>query len=396
MIRIMHAHKLATLALAWLAACERQPMSSPLGATRDDLEQVYRRRDPALAGHQRAEAVVVGPDGITVLASASPKGDTDHTWLLRLADDGSLAWEHHYEPTQGTGRALVALRRGFAIAGDVQRDAMAYQASLLRVDPAGTVVGAASLGPRGVTGFYAVTARADDAVVAGGTTRWKGWIVATDAALQSPSETSLDVDEVNALTTLPSGEVAALAAVEKSTTGFGRARLSALGGDGTVRWSVQLPSSGRGDPAALATLPDGLLVAGNGAARDVDPSHIWLARVSPDGKLVREHALDGGSSAWRARAVATLPDGFAIAGDVTASGGQRTPQVWWLTTDGETRLQRAYGDGDLVTGLAATRDGGLVLVGSTTHGPGKTNVWVVRLDPKGDVVWQRVFGAPAS
>jgi hypothetical protein len=148
--------------------------------------------------------------------------------------------------------------------------------------------------------------------------------------------------------------------------------------------------------AALATLPDGLLVAGNGAARDVDPSHIWLARVSPAGKLVREHALDGGSSAWRARAVAALPDGFAIAGDVTAPGGQRTPQVWWLTTDGETRLQRAYGDGDLVTGLAATRDGGLVLVGSTTHGPGKTNVWVVRLDPKGDVVWQRVFGAPAS
>jgi hypothetical protein len=59
-------------------------------------------------------------------------------------------------------------------------------------------------------------------------------------------------------------------------------------------------------------------------------------------------------------------------------------------------LQRAYGDGELVTGLTATRDGGLVLVGSTTHGAGKTNVWVVRLDPKGDVVWQRVFGAPAS
>ena len=371
-------------------------MSSPLAASRDDLEQVYRHRDPALAGHQRAEAVVVGADGITVLASANPKGDTDHSWLLRLADDGSLAWEHHYEPTHGSGRALVALRRGFAIAGDVQRDAMAYQASLLRVDSAGTVVGATSLGPRGVTGFYAVTARADDAVVAGGTTRWKGWIVTTDAALQSPGEVSLDVDEVNALATLPSGEVAALAAVEKSTTGFGRARLIALGGDGTVRWSVQMPSSGRGDPAALAALPDGVLVAGNGAARDSDPSHIWFARVSPAGKLVREHALDGGSSAWRARAVAALPDGFAIAGDVTAPGGQRTPQVWWLTADGESRLQRAYGDGELVTGLAATRDGGLVLVGSTTHGAGKTNVWVVRLDPKGDVVWQRVFGAPAS
>jgi hypothetical protein len=42
------------------------------------------------------------------------------------------------------------------------------------------------------------------------------------------------------------------------------------------------------------------------------------------------------------------------------------------------------------------RDGGLVVVGSTPQGPGKTNVWIVRLDPGGEVVWQRVFGAPAG
>src|SRR5258706_4861928 len=90
--------KLAALAVAWLAGCERQPMSSPVSSTRDDLEQVYRLHDPALAGHQRAEAVAVSADGITVLASANPKGETDHTWLLRLADDGSVTWQHHYEP----------------------------------------------------------------------------------------------------------------------------------------------------------------------------------------------------------------------------------------------------------------------------------------------------------
>jgi hypothetical protein len=331
-----------------------------------------------------------------VLASANPRGETDHTWLLRLADDGTLAWEHHYDEGYGTGRALVALRRGFAIAGDVQRGAMAYQAALLRVDPAGAVTGATSIGPRGVTGFYAVTARGDDGVVAGGTTRWKGWLVTSDAALKQIGEAPVDVDEIKALATLASGDVAAMAAVEKSTTGFGRTRLLALAGDGTVRWSVQLPSSGRGDPAALAVLPDGLLVAGNGAADDRDPAHIWLARVDLAGKPVWEHTLDGGPAAWRARAAAALPDGFAVAGEVAPPDGPRTPQVWRLTADGRVRWQRACGDGEFVTGLAATRDGGLVLVGSTSHGPGKTNVWVVRLDPKGDVVWQRVFGAPAG
>jgi hypothetical protein len=49
----------------------------------------------------------------------------------------------------------------------------------------------------------------------------------------------------------------------------------------------------------------------------------------------------------------------------------------------------------LVTGLAATHDGGLVIVGSTANGPGKTNVWIVRFDLDGNVVWQRVFGSSA-
>lgn len=385
--------------VAWLAACEK-PMS-PISSTREDLEQVYLLHDPALAGHQRAEAVVAGADGVTVLASANPKGETEHTWLLRVADDGAVTWERHYDPAYGTGRAITGLRRGgFAIAGDVRRGAMAYQASLLSVDATGAVTGAASIGPRGVTGFYAVQARSDDAIAAGGTSRWKGWLVSTDAALQHPSEAPLDADEVNGLVVLPSGDLAVLAAVEKSTTGFGLARLAAIAADGTVRWQAQLPSTGRGDPAALVALSDGAVVAlGTGAPGDRDLAQVWLARVEATGKLAWERTLEGAPDAWRARAAAAFPDGsVAVAGETATPDGQRAPHVWRLGSDGAVRWQHRYGGqgGELVTGLAATRDGGLVVVGSTAQGPGKTNVWIVRLDPSGAVMWQRVFGAPAA
>src|SRR5207244_6911792 len=108
-------------------------VTGPLSATRDDLEQAYRVHDPNLAGHQRAEAVAVGPEGITVLASANPKGETDHTWLLRLGLDGAVAWQRHYEPAYGTGRALSRQRDGaLVIAGDVRRGAMAYPGAVPR------------------------------------------------------------------------------------------------------------------------------------------------------------------------------------------------------------------------------------------------------------------------
>jgi hypothetical protein len=393
--------KLAAVWIAWLAVGCEKPMTGPISSTKEDLEQVYRLHDSALAGHQRAEAVVVGADGITVLASANPDGEAEHTWLLRLDADGALIWERHHAPAHGTGRAIAALPRGgFAIAGDVRRGAMAYQGSLLSVDAAGAVTGSVSLGPHGATGFYAVQARSDGAIVAAGTARWKGWIVSADAALQRPIEAPIEVDEVNGLAVLPSGDVVAMASVEKSTTGFGLTRLVAVAADRAVRWQTVLPSAGRGDPAALvATADGGLLAVGNGAAADRDPAHVWLARADAAGKLAWERTLDGSPTAWRARAAAALPDGgFAVAGETVSPAGQRAPHVWRLAGDGAVQWQRAYGgpDAEMVTGLAATHDGGLIMVGSTAGGPGKTNVWIVRLDPNGDVRWQRVFGTPAA
>jgi hypothetical protein len=214
------------------------------------------------------------------------------------------------------------------------------------------------------------------------------------------SENPIEVDEVDRLAVLPPRDVVMMASVEKSTTGFGRTGLIAAAADRAVRWQLTLPSAGRGDPAALVVAPDGgLLAVGNGATTDRDPTHVWLARVDTAGKLTWERTLDGAPAAWRSRAAAALPDGdVAVAGETAPATGRGAPHVWRLGGDGAVRWDRGYGgpDGEQVTGVAATRDGGLVVVGSTANGPGKTNVWVLRLDPDGRVVWQRAFGSPAA
>src|SRR5258708_1069893 len=104
-----------TLAIAVCAAtlgCNRSPMENALAPTSEDLEQGYGGGDPNLGGQQGGEAVVVGPGGITVLCTANPKGDGEHTWLIRLADDGTVGWQRHYPASQGVGRAIAALPGG--------------------------------------------------------------------------------------------------------------------------------------------------------------------------------------------------------------------------------------------------------------------------------------------
>lgn len=374
-----------------------------LSMSKDDLERAYQVHDPLHAGHQGAEAVVVGPEGITVLATANPAGDSEHTWVLRLNLDGVVTWEHHYDPKYGAARAFTRLSRGgFMIAGEVQCSATAYQAALLQIDAAGEVVGAAAFGPRGLTGFNSVQARTDGTTLAAGSSAWKGWLVTIDPTLRNRGERTIAVDEIQTIRLLPSGDLDVLGITERSTTGFGRTQLASVAPSGEVRWQRMLPTSGRGDPAALVIRQDGgALAMGTGTSDEHGLSHIWLAYCDHTGAVTWERTLTATPANAGGLAAVGLPDGYAVAGETATPGGERTPHVWRLGADGAPRWDQRYqGSGagqafEILSGLDATSDGGLILVGSTTRGPGRTNVWVMRLAADGKVVWQRVFGSAA-
>ena len=379
----------------------RNDMNASIAPSRDDLEQAYRMPDPNFAGHQEAEAVVVGIDGITVLCSTNPKGEGEHTWLIQLADDGSTRWERHYAPGQGTGRAMAALPGGgFVIAGDVQRSEMEYQARLMRVDAGGGVIATGTFGPRGATGFVAVVILSDGLTFAGGTARRKGWLLRADNDLRASWDLTIDdVDNVNGLASLADGGFAMVATQEKLTVAHGMTRLTAFAGDQRLRWQKRLPTTGRGEPAALAAFPDGGLVAvGHRAASERDTAQLWVVRVDMAGEVAWERLHGRADEERRGRAIVPLPDGgVAVAGDALRDG-RRGLRVVRLVADGTVAWERPYGGGkheyDVARGLAQTSDGGLVLVGLTTaKGPGKTNVWIMRLDGDGRLLWDRVFGS---
>ncbi|HMG56471.1 MAG TPA: hypothetical protein VK601_23385, partial [Kofleriaceae bacterium] len=370
----------------------------------------YRTADPNLAGHQSAEAVVVHGNDITVLCSANPKGDGEHTWLIRLAADGAVAWQHHFSPDQGVGRALAALPDGgFAIAGEIQRSAMEYQAYLLRTDAAGNPVAGAAFGPRGVTGFTSLTVLDDGAPLAGGAVNGHGWLVQVDprldpapdpkagAKLRATWDAPLaEVDDVFGLVPLDGG-FAMVARRERSTLRFGRTRAAAFQADRKVRWQVELPAEGRGEPAGLARLPGGgVALVGHHAASDHARSKIWVAKVTGADQVAWQRTLGSPEDECRGRAIAALPDGGVVVAGDALRDGKRGLRLARIGPDGAMIWEHALGDAtgqDVARGIAPTADGGFVVVGSTSSkGAGKTNVWIVKLDSDGRRVWDRAFG----
>jgi hypothetical protein len=100
----------------------------------------------------------------------------------------------------------------------------------------------------------------------------------------------------------------------------------------------------------------------------------------------------------------TRDGGFIIAGDTRSFMTDKKKKtkgdyfnVWVVRLDstGQIVWQRMYvgPKSDNCSGMIAAADGGYMLVGTTdSYGAGMSDVWVVRLDDEGQIVWQKTFG----
>ncbi|MDR1874277.1 MAG: hypothetical protein LBQ90_04585, partial [Synergistaceae bacterium] len=107
----------------------------------------------------------------------------------------------------------------------------------------------------------------------------------------------------------------------------------------------------------------------------------------------------------------TRDGGYVVAGytssaDGDVSGFQGGWSDCWvvkLNATGSIEWQKAFGgsDFDTVTSIQQTIDGGYIVAGNTVstdgdvssfHGKGKRNIWVVKLNAKGSIEWQKTPG----
>ncbi len=148
----------------------------------------------------------------------------------------------------------------------------------------------------------------------------------------------------------------------------------------------------------MISLLFGVVATAEAAARNPNPSSkiVWqhsFGGTADDGAHSLQLTSDGG---W-------ITAGFTQSrdGDVKDFRGKSDALVIKYDSSGKVMWSRVYGEGerDVVYCLALTYDGGYIFTGSTEHCTdeeahycGSNDLWVVRLDAKGEVLWQRCFG----
>ena len=173
-----------------------------------------------------------------------------------------------------------------------------------------------------------------------------------------------------------------------------------LDADGDVAWTLGFwrPGAGRHFLFDAAELDDrSWVAAGATGILDQPPQAGWIVRIAADGSLLWQFEY-GGGSVEAAHAVTTTADGGFVVAGASSSSGAGSDDVWVMKVDGAGAIvwQRTFGggDADAAEDIVELADGGFAVVGSTNSlTPSGHAPWILRLDAGGNPLWHRVVAS---
>ncbi len=147
----------------------------------------------------------------------------------------------------------------------------------------------------------------------------------------------------------------------------------------------------------IPTSDNHLLLAGYGAFSAQGDGDAYVLKAAPDGQIVWQKTY-GGPDEDMAISLKETPDGYLVGG-WTRSFGAGGYDFWLLklNPDGQIVWQKTYGKGrhEQIWSVDADASGYLLVGGSNSSGIGRTDVWVIKTDPNGNIIWQKKYGTSA-
>src|SRR3989442_12321762 len=150
--------------------------------------------------------------------------------------------------------------------------------------------------------------------------------------------------------------------------------------------------------SAQQTSDGGFIVAGTsdifGPRTGTDQA--WVFKLDQAGNVEWQFAYGGNGDSGACCVKETHDYGFIVTGD-TSAFGSGLANIWVLKLDhrGNVEWQNAYGGTGVQHpySIQETPGGGFIVAGDTdSFGAGPPHAWLLRLDENGNVLWQKTYG----
>ncbi|MGB4087344.1 hypothetical protein [Methanothrix sp.] len=171
--------------------------------------------------------------------------------------------------------------------------------------------------------------------------------------------------------------------------------------DGGSLWSRVLGGSNEDAGYFVRETADGgYIIAGSSYSFGMGGERLWLIRMDGNGSLIWDRTFGGfvhssGDGGW---SVDETDDGGYIATGYTQSKGNGRKDLWLLRTDdkGDLLWDRSYGGAGDDVGLSVlqSRDGGFIVAGRTAslNKKGDDDIWLLKTDDRGVMAWNATYG----
>ncbi|MHA2615669.1 MAG: InlB B-repeat-containing protein [bacterium JZ-2024 1] len=174
-----------------------------------------------------------------------------------------------------------------------------------------------------------------------------------------------------------------------------------LDANGNVLWQKTYGGTDSDGASSIQQTSDGgYIVAGVTKSFGGGSWNIWVLKLDANGNVLWQKTYGGPYNDWAYSLQQTSDGGYIVAGS-TYSFGAGSDDIWVLKldADGNVLWQKTYGgaDGDGAYSIQQPSDGGYIVAGSTySFGAGSDDIWVLKQDADGNVLWQKTYGGTGS
>ncbi|NNJ87904.1 MAG: hypothetical protein HKP53_00755 [Eudoraea sp.] len=357
------------------------------------------------SGNDTPRSVIETSDGGFAIFGFSDSTDEDLApkttnvndyWLIKTDSDGTLLWSRTYGGSKDDrGQAVIQTSDGgYAITGyamsddgDGSNNEGFHDNWVLKLDGQGNIEWEQSFGFSGHDHSYDIIETTDGGLF------FTGFLDITSARADGYTDKSYSL----------------------TRHGVGEFWGTKLNAQGELEWRKYFGGTNNDRAHAVVTAHDqGYIMAGFSESDDFDISEsrgsydFWVVKIGDEGELEWEHSY-GGTGIDIAQDIAKTEDGgYIITGSAISTDGDISEphgesDVWVIKIDGQGALlwEHSYGGAgfDAAESIRPTQDGGYVISGNSKStdqdlmaNAGENDLWLLKIDAQGTIVWQQTFG----
>lgn len=358
------------------------------------------------SGEETAQAVIATTDGGYAVLGFSNSTDGDligkttavnDYWLLKLDAQGNLQWNKTYGGSMDDrGQSLVQTADGgFALTGyamssdgDGSVNNGFHDNWVIKLDAVGSLQWEKSFGFSGHDHSYDIIETQDGGLF------FCGFLDITSAQSDGYSE---------------KGGIATTA------HGVGEFWGTKLDAAGNLQWRKYFGGTNNDRSHAVVQSEDGgFVLSGFSESNDFDIKDsrgsydFWVLKIDRNGELLWQNSY-GGSGIEISYDIVTAGDkGYVVVGNTFSDDGDISKNhgesdIWMIKIDDDGTLvwERNFGGGafDAAQSVALSSDGGFIISGNSkssgvdvTANAGENDMWLIKTDNNGQMVWQKAFG----